>query len=214
MLAMRFCAPLTTLTELSILEPHYVLAPLLEPYPQLCSNILNLKLEGWHIESFGQLPRSLTCFTFMSLVPETPIGNVPARVELTDLPSGLIRLMITYITSERQAFTGAQLDFVGHFPNGSLPLLTHLLLPRRMVLDVESIKHLPRSLKSLVASIQWKGVPSSCLASLPPNLVSTKLDELCYRFEDLGDHWPPTAWRGLVGTTGADHIPRLLERLH
>ena len=213
MLAMQWCAPITTLIELSIFELTFDFVPL-DAYPQLCSNIITLELMGLHIGSLGQLPRSLTCLTLRTLlVPGTP--TVPIQVEFTDLPSGLIRLMITTITNGLLTRTGRQPVYIGHFPNGSLPLLTHLRLPKHLKLHAESIKRLPHSLKSLETSIQgWTGVPPSHLASLPPNLVSTKLDDSSYQHEDLGDHWPPTAWRGLVGTPGAHHIPKLLDRLH
>lgn len=210
MFSMHLCAKITTLTELTILEPYFVFVPLTE-YPRLSSPILTLELEGWHFERLGDLPRSVTDLTIRNLVmPKGPISNTPVLVELRDLPIGLLRLTIIAITKEWQV---DQQNFLGSIPKGALPLLTHLQLPKHICLYPESLKHLPRSLKYLETSISWIGGKSKHLASLPPNLASTKLDDFAYHFEDLGDQWPPTAWRGLVSTPGAHHIPKLLERL-
>ena len=203
--ALRFCAPITTLNELIVRDPFYSELPLV-PYPPLCSNLLTITVEAWEAEALHRIPRSVTSLSIrLLMLPQGPLDTAPPPVELLGLPNGLTHLDIVACPGKPRFAV---------FAPGSLPSLTYLQLPKLLFIHFESIEHLPRSLKHLEAPIVSDKSDSSFLSLLPPYLVSTSLDRDTYLIKQLGEKWPPTAWRGLVSTPGAHHIPRVLERLH
>ena len=196
-----------SLTELSVLAVGHTLVT--QPLDfALSTGIRTLSLGSWQVEWFEAIPATVTSLTIVRLNLEILRSTVdlPPVNLWRNLPHNLVRLEISAVSSAKRN--------LALFPAASLSSLMHLNLPPLLYMDYKSIERLPRSLKTLEASLVGIERNSSSLALLPPHLESSHLDDATYRIEDLGDVWPPTAWRSLVSTAGRHHIPRLLERLH
>lgn len=201
-----FCAALPpSLLDLTVINNSHMFVDNPSSTYIFPNSLTTLCLTAWQIEWFHEIPASVTSLALTTLL--TARYAFQQRLDLfSALPRGLKSLSIVRVEWNNET------HLLAPFPANSS--LTHLNISMFLVLPLESIKRLPRAMKSLRAGLALKAAEDlSSLAFLPPNLDSCDVGVDIYAFKHIEEHWPPTAWRCFLHTAAQHHIPTLLKRL-
>ena len=154
-------------------------------------NLRTLHVSRWRTAWIPEIPPQVTNLQIVTLY------NTIAKYDLfSSLPRGLVSFK-----SEKLEST---VPFIASFKLDHLPSLLHLTLPVDLKLTPSSIKRLPRTLRTLVVTVDGLEKGSNdrsdvkFLVHLPPHLEKCEVFPTGFHAHYAEDYWPPSLWRCLL----------------